>query len=423
MSIDLEKIEGIGATTAEKLKEEGIMNAMMLASTTVKKLKSLGFSDSSARKWIDKARELTDTSMGGSFGFVMGDALLDNFNKRMVLKTGQPVLDAVLGGGFETQKVYELYGPEGSGKSSLLHQLICISKLPVSKGGLGSPATIFLDCEGALSVKRLQEMAPFWGLSPEEAVKSIAHTVPPTSDALVFLCEENLPKVMDQTQARLILLDSIATHFRSEYGDARQLFPERQQKANRILHALKRMAVNYNALVLITNQVTGNVDAANKYAKKYSHSMGYIIGHESQVRILIEKKGDFRKIYVEKAIDLPNNYCNVVMTQYGLLDPQVIKEKKIKAPTKAAEVLILPSKNKKKDNTKDNEDDESEEVVSEDQELIFSEDAEPEISEEQLEEEFDQELPEEVPNINKLPAESEEDSKKTNSKKKSKSKK
>ena len=88
MSIDLENIEGIGSSTAEKLKEEGIMNAMILASTTVKKLKSLGFGDSAARKWIEKARELTDTTMGGTFGFIMGDSLLDNFKKRMILKTG-----------------------------------------------------------------------------------------------------------------------------------------------------------------------------------------------------------------------------------------------------------------------------------------------------------------------------------------------
>jgi len=252
MSIDLEKIEGIGSKVAEQLKEEGIMNAMILASTTVKKLKSIGIGDSTARKYIEKAREVTDTVIGGSFGFVMGDDLLKQFNNRMLLKTGQPVLDAVLGGGFETQKVYELYGPEGSGKSSLLHQIMCISKLPVSKGGLANPATVFLDCEGAMSIKRIKEMAPFWGITPEEVIKSVAHTVPPTSDSLVFMCEENLPKIMEQTGAKLIFLDSIATHFRSEYGDARQLFPERQQKANRILHALKRMSVSYNALVIIT---------------------------------------------------------------------------------------------------------------------------------------------------------------------------
>ncbi|MHA1785268.1 MAG: helix-hairpin-helix domain-containing protein [Candidatus Helarchaeota archaeon] len=349
MSIELENIDGIGAKTAEQLKEEGIMNALILASTTVRKLKALGFSDSSARKWIEKARDLTNQKLGGQFGFIMGDSLLKQFNERLILKTGQPVLDKVLGGGFETQKVYEIYGPEGSGKSTLLHQLICISKLPVSKGGLGSPATIFLDCEGAMSIKKLEAMAPFWGISPEEAIKSIARANPPTSQSLVYLCEENLPKIMEQTGAKLILLDSIATHFRSEYGQARQLFPERQQRANRILHALKHMAVNYNALVVLTNQVTGNVDAMNKYSKKYSHSMGYIVGHESQVRILIEPIGEFRRVKIEKAVDLPNDYCNLVMTQYGLLDPLVIKEKGIKAPSKKGnEILITPMKNDEK---------------------------------------------------------------------------
>ena len=382
MSIELEKIEGIGSKTAEQLKEEGIMNAMILASTTVKKLKALGIGDSTARKYIEKAREVTDTVMGGSFGFVMGDDLLNQFNNRIILKTKQPVLDAVLGGGFETQKVYELYGEEGSGKSSLLHQVICISKLPVSKGGLGSPATVFLDCEGALSIKKIKTMAPFWGVTPEEVVKSIAHSVPPSSDALLLMCEDNLPKIMEQTQAKLILLDSIATHFRSEYGDARQLFPERQQKANRVLHALKRMAVSYNALVIITNQVTGNVDKANKFSPNYKHSMGYTIGHESQVRILIKPFKDFRQIKIEKAVDLPNDYCNLVMTQFGLLDPTIIKEKGIKNPTKKGEeVIIIPKTTSEIEEEIQSEIIENLPIEEQDEEASTKVEAEPELSE------------------------------------------
>ncbi len=395
MSIELENIEGIGAKTAEQLKEEGIMNAMILASTTVKKLKSIGIGDSTARKYIEKAREVMDKTMGGSFGFVMGEDLLKQFNNRIFLKTGQPVLDTLLGGGFETQKVYELYGPEGSGKSSLLHQIMCISKLPVSKGGLASPATVFLDCEGSMSINRIQIMAPFWGVTPEEVIKSTARTEPPTSDSLVFMCEANLPKIMDQTGAKLIFLDSIATHFRSEYGDSRQLFPERQQKANRVLHALKRMAVNYNALVIITNQVTGNVDAQNKYSKKYSHSMGYTIGHESQVRILIEPVGEFRRIKVEKAVDLPNDYCHLIMTEFGLLDPEIIKDKGIKKPDKKGnEVKIIPktkTESSKKSEQQENlydimEENESEEEIDEleendSQEVSINDTEENEISE------------------------------------------
>ena len=237
-------------------------------------------------------------------------------------------------------------------------------------------------------------MAPFWGISAEEAVKSIAHTVPPTSDSLVFLCEESLPKIMEQTQAKLILLDSIATHFRSEYGDARQLFPERQQKANRILHALKRMAVAYNALVLLTNQVTGNVDAQNKYSKKYAHSMGYIVGHESQVRLLLEAIGSkgARRITVEKAVDLANNYCMLVMTEYGFLDPAVAKEKKIKPPERQ-EVLITPLKKSTSKKTTDDDSEEEEPEGNEaelndndfeaemDAELELKQEAEAEISE------------------------------------------
>ncbi|MHA1314884.1 MAG: AAA family ATPase [Candidatus Helarchaeota archaeon] len=320
MSLELDNLKGVGPSTVEKLKDAGIMNIQVLATTSIDSLKGVGYGADAAKKLIRAAKNRLDEMNGGMFGFITGDQLLQQFKRRQFIKTGQAPLDRILGGGFETQKVYELYGPQGSGKSSLLHQLICLSMLPEEKGGLASPATVFLDCEGAFSIRRIKTMAEYYGLDYETVVQSVARANPATTDDLLYVAEEGLNKIMEQTGARLILLDSIATHFRAEYGSERQLFPIRQQKANRIIHALKKAATNYNAVAVLTNQVTANVNAT-AFSSKYTHSMGYTVGHESQVRILIAPRSKrVKKIKIEKAVDLANEEIFLELVGAGFIN-------------------------------------------------------------------------------------------------------
>ncbi|MHC1592146.1 MAG: helix-hairpin-helix domain-containing protein, partial [Candidatus Helarchaeales archaeon] len=123
MSLELDQLKGVGAASVAKLKDAGIMNIQVLATTSIDTLRGIGYGAETALKLIRAARTHLDALNGGMFGFITGEQLLQQFKKREVIKTGQAPLDRVLGGGFETQKVYELYGPQGSGKSSLLHQL------------------------------------------------------------------------------------------------------------------------------------------------------------------------------------------------------------------------------------------------------------------------------------------------------------
>lgn len=320
MSLNLENLKGVGPTSVSKLKDAGIMNIQVLATASIETIKSLGYGATAANKLLRSAREHIDEINGGTFGFICGDELVELFDKRRYLKTGEAPFDHILGGGFETQKVYELYGPEGSGKSSLCLQLAVLSMRSEEQGGLRNPCTVILDCEGAYSPKRITFIAEYYGLVPRNVIRAIARAEPATSDALLQLAEMSLPKIMEQTGARLIILDSIATHFRSEYGAARQEFPLRQQKANRVIHALKRAATNYNAVAILTNQVTGNVNAG-PFSSPYKHSMGYTVGHESQIRIKIApRQKAVKKIFIEKAVDLANEEAYLELTGAGFIN-------------------------------------------------------------------------------------------------------
>jgi len=331
--IDLEAITELQSEDICKLRETGITDLSMLANVSARKIRAiLGFRINRAQECINEARELMNDENGGLFGFTMGENLLHQHVNRAILKTNQPVLDHLLDGGFHAGKVYEIYGPASMGKTTLLHQLACCSALPKKVGGLNNPGIIYLDCQNDFSLKRVIKMVPFWGISREELVKKIYYTAPPTTDSLVFMCEENLPKIMEQTGAKLIFLDSIASHFLAEYKSNNMLFPELEQKACRIYHVLREMARRHEVVVIVINQVEENPDAhmMSKYAPKYFFALQDFILHEPHVRIHMSRWGEFRKLQVEKSVDLPNNYCSLIMTDYGLLDPTVIKERRLR---------------------------------------------------------------------------------------------
>lgn len=316
---DLQSIKGIGVKTAEQLIQAGIQTPVALATCNIQKLIALGIPKAKAIDYVNKARE----RCGSLFGFVTGEELIQQFKRRQYLTSGTKGLDGILGGkGFETQKVYEIYGPEGTGKSTLLHQLACTAFLPPDKGGLGA-GTIYIDAEGSFSLKRVQDMAPRFGIDPEEISRNVTRACPPNSDILLYICEVELPKITQATGARFFCLDSIATHFRTEYGSERQLVPERQQKAGKIIHALKRIVQMTNGVAILTNQATGNVDMKGKFDKKWFHAMGLLVGHESQVRIMTRPKSSANKTFVlkiEKALDLPPDECVLKMDDLGFID-------------------------------------------------------------------------------------------------------
>ncbi|MHA1386214.1 MAG: ATPase domain-containing protein [Candidatus Helarchaeota archaeon] len=261
VSLDLNTIKGITKDALKKLNNNGIIDIPALATCTVNEVENIGIPKEKAVHYIEKARAITNNFLGRNKGFVSGEELLSQFNKRKYLSSACPSLDEILEGGLETTKIYEIYGERGVGKTGFLHQLIFMARRPEDEGGLDSPSVIYLDTERQFSIRRIKKMASYYKADAEEVIKSIVYAPSPTSDTLLFICERSLYSVVKETGARLILLDSIASHFRTEYGTLRQKLPERQNKIARVVDALKKTAERFNAVVVMTNQVTANPTA------------------------------------------------------------------------------------------------------------------------------------------------------------------
>ncbi len=273
----LEDLE-IGPAISKKLRELGFHTVESLAMATAKELEQAGISKTKALELIHKARSCMPLP------FIRGDELLKMRQTVLRLTTGSSMLDKLLGGGIESQSITEFYGEFGSGKSQICHQLCVNVQLPPEQGGLGG-AALYIDTENTFRTERIFQMANNLGLEPEEALKKIIFAEAYTSDHQMFLLE-NADKVIKENGVRLIIVDSLTSHFRSEYL-GREMLAERQQKLNKHLHRLIRLARGFNAAAVVTNQVMSKPDVF--FGNAVHPVGGHIVAHTSHTRVFLRK--------------------------------------------------------------------------------------------------------------------------------------
>ena len=93
-------LPGVGAATAEKLEEAGFNNLMSIAvASPADMVEIAGVTEATARKTINNARSKLD------MGFETGIEALEKREKVMKITTNSKTLDALFGGGGETNTI------------------------------------------------------------------------------------------------------------------------------------------------------------------------------------------------------------------------------------------------------------------------------------------------------------------------------
>jgi DNA repair protein RadA len=316
----LEDLPGIGPATAQKLKELGFHTVESLAMATVRELEPAGISEKKALAIISAAR----SSIGISF--IRADELLKMRQNVLRLTTGSKALDKLLDGGLETQTITEFYGEYGSGKSQICHQLCVNVQLPPERGGLNG-AALYIDTENTFRTERIVQMARHLGLDPENVIKNIIYAEAYTSDHQMFLLE-NADEVVKQNNVKLIIVDSLTAHFRSEYI-GREMLASRQQKLNKHMHRLIRIARAFNAVAVVTNQVMAKPDMF--FGDAISPIGGHIVGHTSHTRVYLRRAshGPVRIARLVSSPYLPEGEEIFKITENGIED--ISEEEKTKS--------------------------------------------------------------------------------------------
>jgi DNA repair protein RadA len=302
---------GIGSAMSKKLRELGFHTVESLAMATTKELQQAGVSKKNAEQLIRKAR------LSMPFQFIRGDELVKMRQNILRLTTGSSMLDKLLGGGIESQSITEFYGEYGSGKSQICHQLCVNVQLPPERGGLGG-AALYIDTENTFRTERIFQMAENLGLDPEDTIKNIIFAEAYTSDHQMFLLE-NADKVIKENDVRLIIVDSLTAHFRSEYL-GREMLQERQQKLNKHMHMLIRLSRAFNAVAVVTNQVMSKPDVF--FGNSIHPVGGHIVAHTSHTRIFLRKsaRGPVRIARLVSSPHLPEGEGIFKVSERGIED-------------------------------------------------------------------------------------------------------
>ena len=307
----LEDLPGVGPATAQKLRELGFHTVESLATATIKELEPAGISEKKAFEVIKAARSAISVS------FIRADELLKMRQNVARLTTGSKAIDEILGGGLETQTITEFYGEYGSGKSQLCHQMCVNVQLPQERGGLNGSA-LYIDTENTFRTERIVQMSQHLGLNPDEVIKNVIYADAYTSDHQMFLLE-NADKVVKENNVRLIIVDSLTAHFRSEYL-GREMLAERQQKLNKHMHRLIRLARAFNAVAVVTNQVMAKPDVF--FGDAISPVGGHVVAHTSHTRIYLRKapRGPTRIARLVSSPYLPEGERVFKVTENGVED-------------------------------------------------------------------------------------------------------
>ena len=304
----LEDLPGLGPATVSKLKEIGFKTVESLGTATLRELVSAGIGQEMAERVIATARDST------AITFVRGDELVELRKNVRKLTTGCSSLDTLLGGGVETQSLTELYGEFGSGKSQLCHQLCVTVQLAEAQGGLNG-GVLFIDTESTFRPERVQQIAPRFGVNPQDVLKGIVYAEAYTSNHQIVLLE-NADVVIKENNIKLIIIDSVTSHFRSEYI-GREMLANRQQQLNRHLHKLVRLGRAFNTSLVITNQVMASPDAF--FSKAVTPVGGHILGHMSHNRIFIRKgRNNMRIAKLTASPSLPEGEVPMRITERGI---------------------------------------------------------------------------------------------------------
>lgn len=296
--LELHSLDGLGPATRQKLTEAGICTILDLVVRGPSDISDVvGVDLNRAAELCNKARTKLVEMERLDRDFVPASEI---YAKRMAIdriSTGSANLDELLGGGVETQAVTEFYGEFGSGKTQICHTMCVTVQLGKEAGGLQSSA-IYLDTENTFRPERIYSIAESRGLDPHEALQRIIVAKAYNSAHQEIITSE-LGRVVEKEKAKLIIIDSAVAHYRAEFL-GRATLSERQQRLNKFMHLILRIAEAHNTAVVVTNQVQSAPDVF--FGDPIKPTGGNVVAHTSTYRIYLRKAGKNR---IARMVDSP----------------------------------------------------------------------------------------------------------------------
>ncbi|NJE26365.1 DNA repair and recombination protein RadA [Thermococcus sp. MV5] len=205
--------------------------------------------------------------------------------------------------------------------TQLAHTLAVIVQKPVEEGGLNG-SVVWIDTENTFRPERIRQIAENRGMDPDEVLKNIYVARAFNSNHQMLLVEKAeeiiKEKLPSDKPVKLLVVDSLTGHFRSEYV-GRGTLAERQQKLAKHLADLHRLANLYDIAVFVTNQVQARPDAF--FGDPTRPIGGHILAHSATIRVYLRKgKAGKRVARLIDSPHLPEGEAAFRITERGIED-------------------------------------------------------------------------------------------------------
>jgi RecA/RadA recombinase len=220
----------------------------------------------------------------------------ENFSRRQVFSTGSAAIDGLLGGGYRTSELTEVYGDSTTGKTQLAFQA---AVMVASRGG----GVAYIYTEGTFRPERIAKIAASRALEVEAVLSKIycrrATSVEEQMESVSKLNEDQRLR-----GCKLVVVDTMSNNFALEYrGEKRML--ERQSMLSVYLNRIARDAyINDRAVILNTRVAsigsgtgTNEVDLGGSTLRRFVQGVLRLRRRESEVVVsLISETGETRSV-------------------------------------------------------------------------------------------------------------------------------
>jgi len=292
----LSNIEEIGPATEKRLNEAGFRSIRdLLVRGPVDVAEVTGMEMDKSAEICNKARMMLEELGIIDKSFVTATSLFSKRRDR--ISSGSNSFDDLLGGGLETKAVTEVYGEFGTGKTQLCHTLCVMVQQDTLAGGLDAKA-LYIDTENTFRPERIVSISATRGIDPRKSLENII-VAKAFNSAHQELIIQEAGSVIEDNHVKLILVDSAVAHYRAEFL-GRATLSERQQRLNKFMHILVRIAETYDLAVLVTNQIQASPDAY--FGDAVRPTGGNVVAHTSTYRIYLKRSGKNR---IARMVDSP----------------------------------------------------------------------------------------------------------------------
>ncbi|EAN31522.1 meiotic recombinase Dmc1 [Theileria parva strain Muguga] len=311
----IERLEelGINVTDINKLKAAGICTVLGVIQTTKKDLCNIkGLTELKVDKISDCASKLEVTN-----SFISASELYKIRKSILKINTGSEMLNRLLNGGIETMSITELFGENRTGKTQICHTISVTSQIinPTE------PFKVcYIDTENTFRPEKIEKICERFDLDPMITLDNILYSKAYTNEHLLQLIS-NITSKMVEERFVLLIIDSIMSLFRVDYSGRGEL-AERQQRLNKLLSNLLKIAQQFNVAIVLTNHVISEPSGALSFiSNPIKPAGGNVIGHASTCRLSLRKgKGNQRICKVYDSPNLPESECIFELSDSGIID-------------------------------------------------------------------------------------------------------